>query len=208
MIPKYYVMKKAFFTLLLLPVLAIMAFTVSDPLPIGAEMPKADVKLKDISGKEITLKSAMKENGLLVIFSCNTCPVVKGYQERMNEVCKWTLGKNVGVVLLNPNEGSRDRGDSYEDMKKYAEKEKFSWYYTLDKNHELADAFGASRTPEVFLFNKEGKLVYHGAIDDNPSDASNVNRKHLEIAVEEMISGKDVSTQKTKSVGCSIKRIS
>jgi len=208
MIPKYYVMKKAFFTLLLLPVLALMAFNVLEPLPIGAEMPKADVKLKDVSGKEITLKSAMKENGLLVIFSCNTCPVVKGYQERMNEVCKWTLGKNVGVVLLNPNEASRDRGDGYDDMKKYAEKEKFGWYYTLDKNHELADAFGASRTPEVFLFNKDGKLVYHGAIDDNPSDASRVNRKHLELAVEEMISGKDVSTKKTKSVGCSIKRMS
>jgi len=201
-------MKKAFFTLLLLPVLALMAFNVLEPLPIGAEMPKADVKLKDVSGKEITLKSAMKENGLLVIFSCNTCPVVKGYQERMNEVCKWTLGKNVGVVLLNPNEASRDRGDGYDDMKKYAEKEKFCWYYTLDKNHELADAFGASRTPEVFLFNKDGKLVYHGAIDDNPSDASRVNRKHLELAVEEMISGKDVSTKKTKSVGCSIKRMS
>ena len=200
-------MKKALITLLLLPVMAIMAFTVNDPLPIGAAMPKADVKMKDISGTEITLKGAMKENGLLVIFSCNTCPVVKGYQSRINEVSKWTLDQKIGVVLLNPNEASRGKGDSYEDMQGYAKKENFGWYYTLDKNHELADAFGATRTPEVFLFNKEGKLVYHGAIDDNPSDASGVNRTHLKIAIKEMTGGKDVSTKETKSVGCGIKRI-
>src|SRR5688572_6440137 len=109
------VMKKVLITLLLVPVMAIMAFTVNDPLPIGAAMPKADVKMKDISGTEITLKGAMKENGLLVIFSCNTCPVVKGYQSRINEVSKWTLGQKIGVVLLNPNEASRGKGDSYED---------------------------------------------------------------------------------------------
>lgn len=201
-------MKKALFSLLLLPVVAIMAFTSNDPLPIGASMPKGDVKMKDISGKEITLKSAIKENGLLVIFSCNTCPVVKGYQARINEVSKWTLDQKVGVILLNPNEGSRDNGDSYEDMQKYAKKENFAWYYTVDKNNELADAFGATRTPEVFLFNKEGKLVYHGAIDDNPGNASGVSRTHLKTAIQEMNSGKDVSVKQTRSVGCGIKRIS
>ena len=201
-------MKKALITLLFLPVLAIMAFTVNDPLPIGSAMPKGDVKMKDISGKEVTLKSAVKENGILVIFSCNTCPVVKGYQSRINEMAKWTLEQKIGVVLLNPNEASRGKGDSYEDMQGYAQKENFQWYYTVDKNHELADAFGATRTPEVFLFNKEGKLVYHGAIDDNPSDAGSVNKTHLKTAIKEMTSGKDVTTKETKSVGCGIKRIS
>jgi thioredoxin-related protein len=201
-------MKKALITLLFLPVLAIMAFTVNDPLPIGSAMPKGDVKMKDISGKEVTLKSAIKENGILVIFSCNTCPVVKGYQSRINEVAKWTLDQKVGVVLLNPNEATRGKGDGYEDMQAYAQKESFGWYYTVDKNHELADAFGATRTPEVFLFNKEGKLVYHGAIDDNPSDAGSVSKTHLKTAIKEMTGGKDVTTKETKSVGCGIKRVS
>jgi thioredoxin-related protein len=201
-------MKKALITLLIVPVLAVMAFTVNDPLPIGSAMPKADVKMKDISGKEITLKSAIKENGILVVFSCNTCPVVKGYQSRINEMAKWTLDQKVGVVLLNPNEASRGKGDSYEDMQGYAKKESFDWYYTVDKNHELADAFGAQRTPEVFLFNKEGKLVYHGAIDDNPSDAGNVSKTHLKTAIKEMTNGKEVTTKETKSVGCGIKRVS
>jgi thioredoxin-related protein len=201
-------MKKALITLLFIPVLAIMAFTVNDPLPIGSAMPKGDVKMKDISGKEITLQDAVKENGLLVIFSCNTCPVVQGYQSRINEVSKWTLDQKIGVVLLNPNEASRDNGDGYEDMQGYAKRENFGWYYTLDKNSELADAFGAKRTPEVFLFNKDGKLVYHGAIDDNPGDESSVGRHHLKVAIQEMNSGKEVSTKVTKSVGCGIKRLS
>lgn len=201
-------MKKVLITLLFLPVLAMMAFTENDPLPIGAAMPKGDVKMKDISGKEVTLKDAVKENGILVIFSCNTCPVVKGYQKRINEVAKWTLDQKIGVVLLNSNEASRDNGDGYEDMQAYAQKENFGWFYTVDKNNELADAFGAQRTPEVFLFNKEGKLVYHGAIDDNPSDAGNVGKHHLKTAITEMTSGKEVTTKQTRSVGCGIKRVS
>lgn len=201
-------MKKTLIALLLMPALLLMAFTVNDPLPIGAAMPKTDVKLKDITGKEVTLKSAAKENGLLVMFSCNTCPVVKGYQERINEICKYTLEKNIGVVLLNPNEGTRASGDSYEDMQAYGKKESFNWNYVIDKNHELADAFGATRTPEVFLFDKSGKLVYHGAIDDNPGNAGGVSREHLKTAINEILAGKDVSTKETRSVGCGIKRVS
>ena len=203
-------MKKTLITLLLLPVMSLMAFTFKavEPLPIGAAMPKTDVKVKDISGKDITLQSAIKENGLLVMFSCNTCPVVKGYQERINKICQFTLDQKIGVVLLNPNEASRAKGDSYSDMQNYAKKESFSWYYAVDKNHELADAFGATRTPEAFLFDKNGKLVYHGAIDDSPGDAEKVNRKHLKSAIKEMVGGKDVSTKETKSVGCTIKRVS
>jgi thioredoxin-related protein len=200
-------MKKAFITLLLMPALALLAFTMTDPLPIGAAMPKADVMLKDISGKEVSLKSAAKENGLLVMFSCNTCPVVKGYQARINELCKYTLDKNIGVILLNPNEGKRGDGDGYQDMQSYGKKESFSWYYVEDKNHVLADAFGASRTPESFLFDKNGKLVYHGGIDDNPGEASAVSRQHLKEAINELSTGKDVSVKKSRSVGCGIKRI-
>jgi len=201
-------MQKKIVTLLLMPIVALFAFSViSDPLPIGSEMPKTDVKLKDISGREVTLKGAAKDNGLLVMFTCNTCPVVKGYQSRINDISKYTLDKGVGVILLNSNEGTRSDGDSYEDMQAYAKKESFGWSYVVDKNNEMADAFGASRTPEVFLFNKNGKLVYHGAIDNNSSDPSGVTRQHLKEAINEMTSGKDVSIKTSKSVGCSIKRI-
>lgn len=193
---------------LVLPVVALLAFSViNDPLPIGAPLPKPDNKLKDISGKELTLKSAAKENGLLVMFSCNTCPVVINNQSRTNEICKYAQEKNVGVVLLNSNEGNRNSSESLQAMKTYAEGQSFQWYYAEDKNNELADAFGANRTPECFLFDKAGKLVYHGAIDDNPNDADAVSRKHLKEAINEVTTGKEVSVKQSRSVGCAIKRL-
>jgi thioredoxin-related protein len=199
---------KKLVTCLLLPVVALLAFSVNnDQLPIGAEMPKAENKLKDISGKELTLKSAMKENGLLVMFSCNTCPVVINNQSRTNEICKYAQDKNVGVVLLNSNEANRSNSESLGAMKSYAEGQSFKWYYAEDKNNELADAFGATRTPECFLFDKSGKLVYHGAIDDNPNDENSVSRKHLKEAINEVTTGKEVSVKKSRSVGCGIKRL-
>ena len=199
---------KKLVTILVLPVVALLAFSVvNDPLPIGAPLPKADNKLKDISGKELTLKSAAKENGLLVMFSCNTCPVVINNQSRTNEICKYAQDKNLGVVLLNSNEGNRNSSESLQAMKTYAEGQGFQWYYAEDKNNELADAFGANRTPECFLFDKAGKLVYHGAIDDNPNDADGVNRKHLKEAINEATTGKEVSVKQSRSVGCAIKRL-
>ncbi len=200
--------KKILLTLLVAPFLSLLSFTVkADNLPIGAPLPKAEIKLKDVTGQEITLKSAMKENGLLVMFSCNTCPVVVKNQSRAKEICQYSLAKNVGVVLLNSNEANRSDEESLEAMKNYAKSQAYNWYYAVDKNNELADAFGANRTPECFLFDKNGKLVYHGAIDDNPTDENSVNRHHLKEAINELLSGKDVSIKETKSVGCNIKRM-
>lgn len=200
-------MKKIFFTAF--PVLALsLAFTtVSDPLPIGASMPNPDLKMKDVSGKDISLNSAKKKNGLLVMFSCNTCPYVIKNQSRTIEVSKHAIANDIGVAILNPNEAYRGNEDSYEAMKEYAADQKYDWYYLVDQNHVMADAFGANRTPECFLFDKDGKLVYHGAIDDNPNDASSVNRKHLVEAINELKSGKEIAVKESRSVGCTIKRL-
>lgn len=175
-------------------------------LPIGSPLPNPDLKMEGIHGKEVSFKDAMNKNGLLVMFSCNTCPVVKNYQPRTNEICKYAISKEVGVILLNPNEGFRENGDSFDDMKKYGEKNNYSWSYVVDKNSVMANVFGANRTPECFLFNKEGKLVYHGAIDNNANSAEEVTRKHLAIAIDEMIAGKSIAVTETRSVGCGIKR--
>ena len=201
-------MKKTIISLLLLPAMVLSSFTMEDPLPLGAGLPKADNKLKDISGKEVRLKEAMKENGLLVMFSCNTCPVVINNQTRTKEICQFASKKSIGVVLLNSNEANRNSSESLGAMQEYAKGQGYSWYYAEDKNNELADAFGATRTPECFLFDKDGKLIYHGAIDDSPSEAANVKRNHLKEAINEVLAGKEVSVKQSKSVGCSIKRIS
>jgi len=176
-------------------------------LPIGASMPKADVKMKDVTGKEVTLKDAVKENGLLVMFTCNTCPYVIKNQGRTKEICQYASSKGLGVMLLNSNEAQRQADDSFDEMKAYAKDQNYGWFYAVDQNNVLADAFGASRTPECFLFDKSGKLVYHGAIDDNPGDNSRVSRKHLQQAIDESLSGKEVSIKTSRSVGCNIKRI-
>ncbi|THU34832.1 thioredoxin family protein [Niastella caeni] len=201
-------MKKILISLLLLPAMVVLSFTMEDPLPLGSAIPKTENKLKDISGREVTLKDAMKENGLLVMFSCNTCPVVINNQARTKEICQFAAKKSIGVVLLNSNEANRKSSESLNAMQDYAKGQGYNWYYAEDKNNELADAFGATRTPEVFLFDKTGKLVYHGAMDDSPSDAASVKRNHLKEAINETLAGKEVSVKQSKSVGCSIKRIS
>ena len=186
---------------------SLLAFTIVEPLPIGSVLPKADHKLKDISGKEVILKDVKQKNGLLVMFSCNTCPYVIKNQDRTKEICLLAQKLGVGAILVNSNEANRGNADSFEAMKEYAKEQQYQWIYAVDQNHVLADALGANRTPECYLFNKDLKLVYHGAIDNNPADASNVSRKHLEIAINEMVSGKDVAIKESKSVGCGIKRI-
>lgn len=200
------IMKKLFLSLTAMAGLSLFSFAPFADLPIGSQLPKADVKMKDISGKEITLKEAKGKNGLLVMFSCNTCPWVVKNEERTKEISKYALDNGVGVVLINSNEGQRDKDDSYEAMKAYAKKLGYTWYYVMDQNSEVADAFGANRTPETYLFNKEGKLVYHGAIDDNPDDAGAVSRKHLKEAIDETKGGKEVTVNTSRSKGCTIKR--
>lgn len=191
------------------PVLALAAaFAVNvDPLPLGSPIPKPDLKMKDVSGKEISLQEARTDKGLLVMFSCNTCPYVIKNQSRAYEVCKYALGSGLGVAVLNSNEAQRSADDSYDEMKAYAKDQGYGWYYMVDQNSSLADAFGANRTPECFLFDGSGKLVYHGAIDDNPNDAGAVSRKHLRVAIEEVLGGKEVTLKQSRSVGCGIKRL-
>jgi thioredoxin-related protein len=175
-------------------------------LSLGASTPLETVKMKDISGKEVSLADAKKKNGLLVMFSCNTCPYVIKNQQRTNEIAAYALKNNIGVIVVNSNEAQRSGADSYDAMKSYANSQQYNWYYTVDADSKLANAFGATRTPEVFLFDSKGLLAYKGAIDDNPSDASNVTRHHLHTAIDETVSGKAVSVKESKSVGCSIKR--
>ncbi|MBS1661050.1 MAG: thioredoxin family protein [Bacteroidetes bacterium] len=209
-------MRTLLFTLLLIPALSSTpgndaslpgsTYSADGPLPIGAPMPKGDVRIKDVSGKEITLQQVRQANGLLVMFSCNTCPYVIANQGRTKEVGAYAGNRQIGVVLLNANEGDRSGGNSFAEMQAYAKGQSYPFYYAMDNNSTLADAFGASRTPECYLFDKNGKLVYHGAIDDSPGDPASVKKPHLQNAIDEMVSGKEVSTKETRSVGCSIKR--
>ena len=200
-------MKKILMFFAPVAIVASMAFTANDPLPIGAKMPMADVKMKDVSGAMVSMKEVAKEKGVLVMFSCNTCPYVIKNQSRTIEVSDYARKMGIGVIILNSNEAQRGSDDSFDEMKAYAKDQKYNCNYVVDENHKVADAFGANRTPEVFLFDKNFTLVYHGAIDDNPSDAGSINRHHLREAINELTSGAAVTVKESRSVGCTIKRL-
>lgn len=200
-------MRKLSFVTAAIAGISIMAFTIGGPLPIGSILPKGDVIMKDISGKEVSINKEKKKNGILVMFTCNTCPYVIKNQQRTRAICNYAKKMDLGVILLNSNAANRNDEDSQGAMKEYAKGQQYDWTYALDENNVLADAFGANRTPECFLFNKDQKLVYHGAIDNSPGDAEKVSRNHLMIAIDEMIAGNEVSVKETRSVGCVIKRI-
>ena len=153
------------------------------------------------------MKDAKKDNGILVMFSCNTCPYVVKNQERTVAISKFATENKVGVIILNSNEALRGDDDSYAAMQTYAKDQGYQWNYVVDKNHEVADAFGANRTPECFLFDKNLKLVYHGAIDNSPQDEAAITRLHLKEAINEMVGGKEVTVKESRSVGCTIKRM-
>ena len=199
-------MKKILFGLMAVTWIAALAFNVGDPLMIGSTMPKADLKMQDVSGRNVSMQDVKKENGIMVMFSCNTCPYVVKNQERTKAISEFALKNKVGVIILNSNEALRGDDDSYSAMQSYAKEQGYKWTYVVDKNHEVADAFGANRTPECFLFDKNMKLVYHGAIDDSPSDVSAITRIHLQEAIKEMVAGKEITVKESRSVGCTIKR--
>ena len=190
--------------ILIFPLMLLTA-AVAGELKIGSEMPLAEVKMTDVGGKNVSLKDAMGENGLLVVFSCNTCPWVNAWEDRYISVSKLSQKKGVGMIAINSNEGSRENGDGMNDMQARAKKAKYDFYYTVDEGSKLASAFGASLTPHIYLFNNKGTLVYRGAIDDNARRPKKVEKPWLMDAINAMVAGDKINTTSTKALGCSIK---
>jgi thioredoxin-related protein len=180
---------------------------VNPELEIGKSVPESELKMMDVGGKEISLSEVKGENGLLVMFSCNTCPYVKLSESRVKELGAISKQNKVGMILVNSNEAQRSDDDSFDAMKTYAKVQGYTFNYVLDKNSQLANAFGATRTPHCFLFDKSGKLVYRGAIDDNIKDPNDAKEHYLKDAIASVAAGKPVKVNSTKSVGCSIKRV-
>jgi len=200
-------MKELFLALLVSVACTGVIAQIPDALTPGANIPMAGTKMKSITGKEVSINDVKKKNGVLVVFSCNTCPYVKKYQARTVEMIAEASKKDIGVIFINSNEELRNTDDSYAAMQQYAKDHGYKNIdYVIDTKSVVADAFNANRTPECFLFDAGGKLVYHGAVDDNP-DAAGVKRKHLSMAMSELIDGKEVSIKETRSVGCMIKRL-
>ena len=131
----------------------------AEELELGTSLPLTDIKMTDIGGENISLNDAKGDSGLLVIFTCNTCPWVIAWEDRYIELANVYKSKGVGMIAINSNEKQFDSADSMEEMKLHAKEKGYNFYYTMDPGSNLAYKFGATRTPHVFLFNYKDKLV-------------------------------------------------
>jgi len=175
-------------------------------LPINSSLPKSDYLMKDVSGKQVSLNELKTNKGLLVIFSCNTCPYVIKSEGRIKSITDFCLSNGIGCAIINSNEAQRNEEDSFEEMIKYYTNQKLKCAYLIDEKSQLADAFGAAKTPHCFLFNSK-TLIYKGAIDDNIKDPSAVKAFYLKDALTSLLKNEKPQMQETKSIGCSIKRL-
>lgn len=177
-------------------------------LSLGAKAPMADRAMMDISGKTFSLKDLNQENGLLVIFSCNTCPFVLGWEDQYPVLKEMTDKMNIGMVLVNSNEKKREGDDSMAEMQKHAKEAGYEMPYVIDENNELANAFGARTTPHVYLFNADMELVYRGSINDKYENKSKqAEDEYLQNALKSLAKGAKIDPADTREIGCSIKRV-
>jgi glutathione peroxidase-family protein len=191
--------------LITLAILLISFNVQAKEIDLGSKIPLEDIKMLDISGKNISLGDVKGENGLLVIFSCNTCPWVIKWEDRYVELAKKYKPKGIGVIAINSNEMNFGSSDSMDEMKKHAENNNYNFFYTMDEGSKLAREFGASRTPHIYLFDKNDELVYRGAVDDNASKARKVKKPYVANAIDAMLTGDDIKYASTKALGCGIK---
>jgi glutathione peroxidase-family protein len=175
------------------------------PLALGASMPMTGEKMKNIDGKEITLDSIRGSKGTLVVFTCNACPWAKAWEDRIVALGNEYQKKGVGVIAINSNDPAVVAEDAYDPMKTRAREKGFSFPYVVDATSGVARAFGATRTPEAFLFDAKGALVYHGTIDDNAQEPTKVKERYLADALNSVAGGSEVAVKETKALGCGIK---
>jgi len=167
-----------------------------------------DFSLKNVDGKMVSLADSKDAKGFIVVFTCNHCPYAKAYEERIMELDKKYSPKGFPVVAINPNDPDIVPDDSFEAMVERAQEKSYTFPYLYDETQEVATAYGATRTPHVFVLERaKDKLVvrYIGAIDNNTEDAEQADKKYVEDAIEALLSGKSVAVTETKAIGCTIK---
>ncbi len=174
-------------------------------LKVGDKAPT--FQLKSTNEEIVSLEDFNNKKGVIVIFTCNHCPYAKAYEDRIIAL-QTNYGKNFPVVAINPNDATAYPDDSFKNMKVRAKEKNFNFPYLYDESQATALAYGAKKTPHVYVLKKveDGfEVVYIGAIDDNYTDAKKAKKKYVEEAITAIESGKEVSTNSTAAVGCSIK---
>lgn len=189
----------AFFTL--------MAFT-PDNKGLAPGDKAVDFNLKNIDGKMVSLQSGAGTKGAIVVFTCNHCPFSKLYEDRIIGLQKTFGPQGYPVIAINPNDVKKEPEDSFDNMVQRAKDKGFNFAYLHDESQAIAKAYGAERTPHVFLLSRKGdkfSVEYVGAIDNNAEDAGKVTENYVEKAIKALDKGKNPEPASVKAIGCRIK---
>ena len=178
-----------------------MALTESTMVKLGSKAPYFN--LPNTDGENISIED-FKAEVLLVIFTCNHCPYAKAVEDRLIELGN-NYSKTVDFVLISSNDAENYPADSPEKMAEQARNKKYPFPYLFDETQEIAKAYSAVCTPDIFLYNSERKLKYRGRLDDNWQNPNQVEREELKMAIEAILNGKEIDFEQIPSMGCNIK---
>lgn len=173
-------------------------------LALGGSAPMSATEMRNVDGTMHSIASVAQEKGTLVLFTCNHCPYAVAWQERYVALAHEFMEQGIGVIAINPNDPAEYGSDSFEGTVARAAELSMRFPYVIDETSDVARAFGAEKTPEAYLFDAEGHLVYHGAVDDS-QDPANVQEHYLRDALSAVVAGNDIAQSETHAVGCSIK---
>jgi peroxiredoxin len=160
--------------------------------------------LPGVDGRDHSLADYGDASALVLVQSCNHCPYVRAWEGRLNAIQKDYADRDVRIVAISSNDAASHPGDSFEEMQARAEAKGFTFDYLYDEDQSVARALGSKRTPEVFVFDVDRKLVYHGAIDDNRDDTV-VAAHYLRDALDAVLAGAEPKVADTPAVGCTVK---
>lgn len=188
--------------------LILCAQVVAQGYKIGAKV--SDFNLRNVDEDIISLSSLEGNKGAIIIFTCNHCPFSQVYEQRIIDLDNKYRELGYPVIAINPNDPAIQPEDSFEEMQRIAKDKSYPFPYTIDETQEVAKAYGATRTPHVFVVEKVGKkekyhLRYIGAIDDNAESGEKAQEHYVQMAVDALLAGKAVDKQEVKAVGCTIK---
>ncbi len=165
----------------------------------------SDFSLKNIDGKMMSLADIEDAEGYVVVFTCNHCPYAVMYEDRLIELHNKFAPQGYPVVAIMPNDPEVKPADSFDNMIVRAEEKGFPFAYLYDEGQKVYPQYGATKTPHVYLLDKEMTVKYIGSIDDSPRDAESVEDRFLESAIMALQAGKNPEPSVTKAIGCSIK---
>lgn len=178
--------------------------TYSKPIALGSQAPDFR-NLPGVDGRPYALADFKGKKALVIVFSCNHCPYVQAYEDRINAIARDYGPKGIALIAINANDTKNYPDDNFDEMVKRAEARGFVFPYVRDDTQQVACAYGAECTPEVFVVDAEAKVCYHGGIDDNYREPDKVTAPYLRNALDDIVAGRPIAEAQTRAIGCSIK---